>query len=251
MSNSSYRFGNPLLGRLSSPEVIAESLRQAIIDGQLGPGESLRQENLAKHYAVSRIPVREALRQLESEGWIVLQRNHGARVSPLSVEEVREIYEIRASLETTALRLAAPHHTPQSLKRAAEALRVSRSERDHSRYAQHNREFHLSLYAPSVRPRLLAMIDALHSQGERYLRLKLDMPAYKHESDDEHEEILEALRAGKIERAVRILQPHLLRSGEMLAGYLTQHLARYPAASGKRKPSRASGAKVGAREERQ
>jgi DNA-binding GntR family transcriptional regulator len=251
MSNSSYRFGNPLLGRLSSPEVIAESLRQAIIDGQLRPGESLRQENLAKHYAVSRIPVREALRQLESEGWIVLERHHGARVSPLSVEEVQEIYEIRASLETTALRLAAPHHTPQSLKRVAEALRVSRSERDHSRYAQHNREFHLSLYAPAVRPRLLAMIDALHSQGERYLRLKLDMPAYKHESDDEHGEILEALRAGKIERAVRILEPHLLRSGEMLAAYLTQHLARYPAASGKRKPSRASGAKVGPREERQ
>jgi DNA-binding GntR family transcriptional regulator len=242
MSDSSYRFGNPLLGRQSSPELIAESLRQAIIDGQLGPGESLRQENLAQHYAVSRIPVREALRQLESEGWIVLERNHGARVSPLSVEEVREIYEIRASLEITALRLAAPHHTPQSLKRAAEVLRVSRSERDHSRYAQHNREFHLSLFAPAGRPRLLAMIDTLHSQGERYLRLKLDMPAYKHQSDDEHEEILKALRAGKIDRAVRILEPHMLRTGELVASYLTQHLATYPAASGKRKPSRASGA---------
>ena len=242
MSNSSYRFGNPLLGRQSSPEVIAESLRQAIIDGQLGPGESLRQENLARHYAVSRIPVREALRQLESEGWIVLQRNHGARVSPLSVEEVREIYEIRASLEVTALRLAAPHHTPQSLKRAAEVLCVSRGERDHSRYAQHNREFHLSLFAPAGRPRLVAMIDALHSQGERYLRLKLDMPTHKHQSDDEHEEILRALRTGKIESAVQILQPHLLQSGKLLASYLTQHLARSPAANGKRKPVRPLGA---------
>src|ERR1700734_13653 len=130
MSNSSYSFGNPLLGRQSSPEVIAESLRQAIIDGQLGPGESLRQENLAKHYAVSRIPVREALRQLGSEGWIVLEPNRGARVSPLSAQEVREIYEIRASLEVTALRLAGPHHTPQSLKLAAAALRASRTERD-------------------------------------------------------------------------------------------------------------------------
>ena len=242
MSNSSYRFGNPLLGRQSSPEVIAESLRQAIIDGQLGPGESLRQENLAKHYAVSRIPVREALRQLESEGWIVLQRNHGARVSPLSVEEVREIYEIRASLEVTALRLAAPHHTPQSLKRAAEVLCVSRGERDHSLYAQHNREFHLSLFAPAGRPRLVAMIDSLHSQGERYLRLKLDMPAYKHQSDDEHEAILKALRADKTDRAVRILEPHMLRTGELLASYLTQHLARSPAANGKRKPVRPLGA---------
>jgi DNA-binding GntR family transcriptional regulator len=242
MSNTSYRFGNPLLGRQSSPEVIAESLRQAIIDGQLGPGESLRQENLAKHYAVSRIPVREALRQLGSEGWIVLQRNRGARVSPLSAREVREIYEIRASLEVTALRLAAPHHTPQSLKLAAAALRVSRSERDQSRYVQHNREFRLALYAPAGRPRLTAMIDSLHSQGERYLRLKLDMPAYKQQSDDEHEEILKALRAGKIERAVRILQPHMLRTGELLASYLTKHLARRPAAGGKRRPEKPPGA---------
>jgi len=239
MSNSSYRFGNPLLGRQSSPEVIAESLRQAIIDGQLGPGESLRQENLAQHYAVSRIPVREALRRLESEGWIVLLRNRGARVSPLSVDEVREIYEIRASLEATALRLAAPHHTPQSLKQAEAVLRVSRSERDHSLYVQHNREFHLSLYAPAGRARLAAMIDSLHSQGERYLRLKLDMPAYKSQSDGEHEEILKALRAGKIERAVKILEAHMLRTGELLASYLTQHLARSPAANGKRKPNRA------------
>jgi DNA-binding GntR family transcriptional regulator len=241
MSNSNYRFANPLLGRQSSPEVIAESLRQAIIDGELGPGESLRQENLAKHYAVSRIPVREALRQLGSEGWIVLQRNRGARVSPLSVEEVREIYEIRASLEVTALRLAAPRHTPQSLQQAAAVLSVSRSERDHSLYAQHNREFHLALYAPAGRPRLVAMIDSLHSQGERYLRLKLDMPAYKHQSDDEHEAILKALRAGKIERAVQILQPHMLRTGELLASYLRQHLARRPAAGGKRKPARPAG----------
>jgi DNA-binding GntR family transcriptional regulator len=242
MSNTSYRFGNPLRGRQSAPEAIAESLRQAIIDGQLGPGESLRQESLAKHYAVSRIPVREALRQLGSEGWIILERNRGARVSPLSAEEVREIYEIRASLEATALRLAAPRHTPQSLKQAAAILRVSRSERDHLLYAQHNREFHLALYAPAGRPRLFAMIDSLHSQGERYLRLKLDMPAYKHQSDDEHEEILKALRAGNIERAVQVLEPHMLSTGELLASYLTQHLARRAAARGKRKSTRPSGA---------
>lgn len=242
MSDTSYSFANPLLGRQSSPDVIAASLRQAIIDGQLGPGESLRQENLAQHYAVSRIPVREALRQLESEGWIVLQRNHSARVSALSVAEVREIYEIRASLEVTALRLAAPNHTPQSLKQAASVLRVSRGEHDHSQYAKHNREFHLALFAPAGRPRLVAMIDSLHSQGERYLRLKLDVPAYKHQSDEEHEEILKALRAGKIERAVQVLQPHMLRTGALLATCLTKHLAMRRAANGKRRATIPPGA---------
>src|SRR5258708_30179121 len=81
MSSSSYRFGNPLLGRQSSPELIAESLRQAIIGGQLGPGESLRQENLAQHYAGIRIPVPEALPRLETHGRVVLRPNHRAPVT--------------------------------------------------------------------------------------------------------------------------------------------------------------------------
>ena len=240
MTNTSYRFGNPLLGRQSSPEVIAESLRQAIIEGQLGPGESLRQENLAQHFAVSRIPVREALRQLESEGWIVLERNRGARVSALSPEEAREIYEIRASLEATALRLAAPRHTPQTLAHAAAVLRVAQSERDRSLYVGHNREFHLALYAPCARPRLIAMIDSLHSQGERYLRLKLDAPKLKQESDDEHQQMLEALRDGEVDRAVAILEPHLLQTGEMMAAYLAREQAGRAGAG--RKTKRRAGA---------
>jgi DNA-binding GntR family transcriptional regulator len=245
MKNTSYDFENPLSGRQSSPEVIAESLRQAIIGGQLVPGESLRQENLAQHFCVSRIPVREALRQLESERWIIFHPNRGARVSWLSAAEVREIYEIRASLEVTALRLAAPHHTPQSLRQAGAILRASQSERDRSLYVQRNREFHLALYAPAGRERLIAMIDSLHSQGERYLRLKLDMSPYKRRSDDEHRQILEALRTGEIERAVQILEPHLLQTGEMLASYLAPQLvAKLPAsgrARGKRKSASAAG----------
>jgi DNA-binding GntR family transcriptional regulator len=238
MANSSYGFANPLLGQQSSPELIAESLRQAIIEGHLSPGQSLRQENLAKHFAVSRIPVREALRRLESEGWIELQRHRGARVTPLSAEEVREIYEIRASLEVTALQLAAPLHTARSLKQVAAVLRLSHGAKDVSLYAQYNREFHLALYAPAKRSRLLGIVDSLHSQGERYLRLKLGMPSQKQQSDAEHQQIFDAVRAGAIDSAVQILQSHLLQTGELLAGYVTLHLAeravaaqRGPAAS--------------------
>src|SRR6202021_106386 len=77
------------------------------------------------------------------------------------------------------------------------------------RYAKRHREFHMALFLPAGRPRLLAMIDSLHSQGERYLRLKLDMPAHKQQSDDEHQQILE---------------PHLLQTGELLATRLARHL---------------------------
>jgi DNA-binding GntR family transcriptional regulator len=229
IATSPYRFDNPLAGRQSSPEMIAEALRRAIIEGLLSPGESLRQENLAKHFAVSRIPVREALRQLESEGWVELERNRGARVTSVSADEVREIYVIRAALEATALRLAAPMHTPATLQYAAKVLRASCASEDHARFARFNWEFHLALYAPADRPRLIGMIDSLHAQGERYLRLKLDMPAHKRQSDDEHQQIFKALRAGNVDGAVQILEEHLLNTGELLANYLTQHLARRPA----------------------
>jgi DNA-binding GntR family transcriptional regulator len=222
---SGYTFENPLLGRQSSPDLIAESLRQAIIEGKLSPGQTLRQETLANHFEVSRIPVREALRQLESEGWVVLERNRGARVSGLSAAEVREIYEIRASLEATALSMAAAHHTPQSLARAAEQLSHSRLNQDHSSFVRTNRDFHLALYEPAARPRLLAMVDSLHAQGERYLRLKLDIPTYKRQSDYEHAQILHALQHGDIDCAANLLRAHLLHTGDMLANYLNDYVA--------------------------
>lgn len=236
MVNPSYSFANPLLGQLSSPELIAESLRQAIIEGHLSPGESLRQENLAKHFAVSRIPVREALRRLESEGWIELQRHRGARVSALSAEEVREIYEIRASLEATALEMAVGAHTAHTLKPVAAILRRSHSAHDVSQYAQFNREFHLALYAPAQRPRLLAIIDSLHAQGERYLRLKLGMPSHKQQSDEEHQQLFDAVSGGAATNAVQILRAHLLQTGELLAGYVMLHLTGRGAA--KRGPAK-------------
>ena len=232
MSNSSFRFGNPLADRQSSPQMIVESLRRAIIEGLLSPGEILRQDNLAKHFAVSRIPVREALRQLESEGWIEAERNRGARVTGVSAAEVREIYEIRAVLEATALRAAAPLHTPATLEHAAKVLRASCASKDHASYARFNWEFHAALYVPAHRPLLIGMIDSLHSQGERYLLLKLEMPAHKQQSDEEHHQIFKALRAGKLDGAVDMLQEHLLQTGELLANYLTQHLAKRPAKRG-------------------
>jgi DNA-binding GntR family transcriptional regulator len=228
MSDQGYRFDNPLADRQSSPELIAESLRRAIIEGLLSPGESLRQENLANHFAVSRIPVREALRQLESEGWIEFERNRGARVSKVSSAEVREIYEIRAVLEASALRAAASQHTSDSLEHAATVLHASIASKDHTQYARFNWEFHRALYAPADRPRLISLIDSLHAQGERYLRLKLDMPMHKRQSDDEHQLMFKALRAGKIDRAVDLLQQHLLQTGELLANFLMSPVASRP-----------------------
>ena len=215
-----YQFDNPLAARRGSAEVIADALREAIIQGQLIAGEPLRQEQLASHFSVSRIPLREALRSLESEGWIEFLPNRGARVAGLSASEAREIYEIRASLERTALELAFPCHTDESWREVEAALQAAIKEKQRPRYVQRNREFHLALYRPAERPHLLSLIDSLHKRGERYLHLKLAVPFYKHKSDDEHEQIYAACREGDLDEARRTLTAHLLDTGTMLADYL-------------------------------
>jgi DNA-binding GntR family transcriptional regulator len=225
-----YQFGNPLSDRQDAPRLIADALREAIIHGRLAPGQALRQEQLAAHFKVSRIPLREALRGLESEGWIELLPNRGARVGRLSAAEVAEIYEIRATLECMALRLAFPNHTAETWKEVASALRAARLEAQRARYVQRNREFHFALYQPAQRPHLLQLIESLHNRGERYLRLKLERAVYKRGSDEEHQRIYRACRSGDIDSAAAILGAHLRETGSMLAEQIqtlpTQSAAR-------------------------
>jgi DNA-binding GntR family transcriptional regulator len=215
-----YQFANPLAERQGSAQLIADALREAIIQGQLTPGEPLRQEQLATHFNVSRIPLREALRNLESEGWIEFLPNRGARVAGLSAAEAREVYEIRASLERTALELAFTRHSSESWQDVEAALQGAQREKQRSRYVQRNLEFHLALYRPAQRPHLLALIGSLHKRGERYLSLKLNIPFHKLKSDSEHEQIYAACRNGDLDSAVRILTAHLLDTGALLEEYL-------------------------------
>jgi DNA-binding GntR family transcriptional regulator len=93
-------------------------------------------------------------------------------------------------------------------------------EEQRPRYVHRNREFHLALYRPAERPHLLGLIESLHKRGERYLRLKLEMPFHKRKSDDEHEHIYKACRRGDLDTAIRILTAHLLETGCLLADYL-------------------------------
>ncbi|WP_394848441.1 GntR family transcriptional regulator [Pendulispora brunnea] len=208
--------------RTSIPQAIAHELRRAIVEGRLAPGEPLRQDALAKHFEVSAIPVREALRRLETEGWITFSPNKGVQVSPMSADEAKEIYEIRAALESLAIGLAIPRHTPETLAVSAALLEKATDERAEARYVAHNEHFHMSLYAPAGRPHLMEMIENLHRRGERYLRLKFGLPSYKEQSDDEHAAIFKACRKGNVSRAQELLTRHLLSTGELLEAFLRE-----------------------------
>ena len=207
--------------RTSASRMIADALRAAIVDGSLAPDTPLRQDAIARHFSVSAIPVREALRQLASEGWATIEVHKGASVASLSADEVRELYEMRSALESLALGLAIPRHTAATLREATALCNAARRERDPSLYVARNEAFHQSLYAPAARERLADTIATLHRRGERYLRLKLDFPQYKRESDAEHAQILAAVKRGDVEAARSLVSAHLLGTGELIYRFLT------------------------------
>ncbi|MGF6774399.1 DNA-binding GntR family transcriptional regulator [Paraburkholderia sp. GAS199] len=208
--------------RESTSRLIAEALRAAIVEGTLAPGAPLRQDAIARHFSVSAIPVREALRQLESEGWAKVAVNKGATVAPLSADEAREIYEIRSALESLAIGLAIPNHTAATLRESARLCRAAELEPDPSLYVARNVAFHMSLYAPAGRAQLESMIDTLHRRGERYLRLKFGLPSYKGESDSEHTALLEAVQRRDTPTAQKLVVAHLLGTGDLLYRFLTE-----------------------------
>jgi DNA-binding GntR family transcriptional regulator len=222
--------------RESTSRVIAEALRAAIVDGTLAPGAPLRQDAIARHFSVSAIPVREALRQLESEGWARVEMNKGATVAPLSANEAREIYEIRSALESLALGLAIPNHTAETLREAARLCSDAEREADPSLYVARNAAFHMSLYAPAGRPQLVDMIGMLHRRGDRYLRLKFGLPSYKGESDNEHAALLDAVQRRDIPTAQSLVAAHLLGTGDLLHRFLTERAQAEAALANQLKP---------------
>jgi DNA-binding GntR family transcriptional regulator len=212
--------------RRTTPSMVAEVLRDAIIKGQLKGGEPLRQDELAARFGLSRIPIREALRQLEGEGLVTANPHRGAVVSGLSRKELWEICEIRIALETTALRLAIPHLDDRAITVAEGILTETEHEtRVVEHWSKNNWRFHSTLYLPADRPRLLAMIKHLHDQVDRYLRLHVTMLNYKEKGQSEHWRLLEACRAGDTAAALATLESHIKAVGVLLSEYLADENA--------------------------
>lgn len=206
----------------TTPALITEVLREAILKGILEGGMQLRQDKIARSFGVSRIPVREALRQLEAEGLVVFKPHRGAVVSTLSTEEIREIYEIRIALETMAIQLAIPQLTEEDLARAERILEEIDQEADTGRWSELNREFHATLYAPANRPHLFSLINTHRTNVDRYLRIYISVMKRKRRSQLEHRRILEACKRRDGEGAVKALEEHLRGASEQLIAYLAK-----------------------------
>jgi DNA-binding GntR family transcriptional regulator len=222
------------IARKTVTELAVDALRERILNGAYPEGAALRQDALAAELGVSRIPVREALRQLEAEGLVSFQPHYGAVVSTLSLAEIEELFELRALVESDLVRRAVPRLSPDELRRAEEildaydaAFRAGQT----AEWGALNWRFHSTLLAAAGRPLSLGVAQTLHTQSERYTRLQLVLTHGETRASGEHREMLAAAAARDAERTARLLSGHILRAGGSLLDFLRVHRAREPAPS--------------------
>lgn len=191
------------------PAVIADDLREAILNGELNAGEKLKQEDIAKRFNSSLIPAREALRTLETEGLVTFYTNKGAFVSALSLKKVKEIFETRIYIEMGALECSVPNLTPADFDEAEGMIRLMDSDATGKHLSEHNRQFHSLLYGRCGNQFLLDLIGTLHRNIERYMRPYLADNNNNDRSQDTHRKILQAARAGDAKQAKVYLEAHM------------------------------------------
>ena len=200
-------------------DTVTESLRALILDGTLGVGLQLRQEDLARRFGVSRIPVREALGRLQAEGLVEHFADRGSVVAGRSVEELLETLDIRIALETRALRLAMPHLTAAHFKAAREVMRRYDESESPRQWTELNLEFHLTLYRPCGRARLVKMIEELVRGISIHLRQHISHTVGRRNPQADHKAILKACMAGESDLAVRLTEEHIERTkASLVAG---------------------------------
>jgi DNA-binding GntR family transcriptional regulator len=206
--------------RQSLTSAVADRLRDQIIRGEISEGSQLRQDAIATQYQVSRIPVREALRQLDAEGLITIVPNRGAVVPALSPEDVEELFAIRALLEPEVLKLSVPHLTEEDFSKATAILdqyvRELRHDDHVSAWGRLNWEFHSTLYSRANQPRFMAIIRNMNNSGERYTRLQLYLTHGIKRANEEHHQLLQLCRNQDIPSACKLLREHIQHAGHSL-----------------------------------
>lgn len=191
---------------------ISRTIAERIIAGGIEAGARLRQDHIAEEFGASHVPVREAFRRLEAQGLVVSEPRRGVRVAGFSDEEIREVAEMRATLEVLALRHSAPNLTKAILDRADAATREGDRAGDVHAWEEANRSFHRLILEPCNMPRLLRSIDDLQAASARFLfadwKAEWEAP-----TDRDHRAILAALRAGDTETAASVLERHVRWGG--------------------------------------
>jgi DNA-binding GntR family transcriptional regulator len=193
-------------------EIVFETIREAIINQVLKPGERLMEIQLAEELGVSRTPVREAIRKLELEGFVVMVPRKGAYVAGISMKDIHEVFEVRGALEALAASLAAERITEEELEEMERRLVKEAEETEANNLesiVEIDTSFHALLYKAARNERLINFVNLLQEQLHRFRSASLARPGRSKTALEEHRKLIEALaeRNGKL--AEQLAREHI------------------------------------------
>ncbi|WP_063713422.1 GntR family transcriptional regulator [Nocardia tenerifensis] len=214
------------LGHISVPQtqsrsVIESTLSEAILNGTIRPGTPLRQEELAEVFGVSRMPVREALIQLEAKGLVRLRTGKGAVAVNIDPVDFLETYDLRLIIEPAALELSIPNLTDADIHETRSLARRLDTETDPVTVGRLNTEFHMSLCRKATNYRLLKLVRAALEEEEQIIRLHLAGLGADAIGQAEHHALADAAEARDAAAATAVLHRHLTAAADTLRDYLT------------------------------
>ena len=193
-------------------DVVFNTLRQAILRGELKPGERLMEIQLANKLGVSRTPIREAIRKLELEGLVLMIPRKGAEVADITEKSLKDVLEVRRALEELSVKLTCDRITKEEIKeleQAAENFRKTMKSKDITEIAEADVRFHDVIYTATKNQKLIQLLNNLHEQMYRYrIEYLKDEEVYP-KLLKEHKEIIERINRGEKEDAARIVCEHI------------------------------------------
>lgn len=200
-------------------EVVTETLREAIVNGVLKPGERLMEIQLAEELGVSRTPVRESIRKLELEGFVVMVPRRGTYVADLSIKDINEVYEIRTVLDVLAAGLAAERITEEEqeqLERILFQVGELVEANDIEKLIEVDSQFHDILYRASRNDRLVGIINNLREQFTRFRSISMKYPGRLKNTLEEHTRLVEAIAQRNPDLAQQVAREHMENSEQIL-----------------------------------
>jgi DNA-binding GntR family transcriptional regulator len=202
--------------RKTITDYLATALRTAIYDGQFADNEELNQVELAQFFGVSRVPIREALRQLQAEGLVTAIAHHRTVVTGMNLPQITEAIEMRAVLESHLLRKAAKHFEKVQIDRLRAICEETDKIKDYgSHWVVKNWEFHRALYGRSDSPAIVEAVERIQLNVERYAR-RAGSAARLRQAAAEHRQILNAIERKDFAKASALLEAHILHTGKVI-----------------------------------
>ena len=200
-------------------EVVFNNLRDAILKGQLKPGDRLLENHLAEKLGVSRTPVREALRMLEQENLVELVPRRGAQVLDISAEDIKNVLEIRSALEVVSIRHACQKMDDESLQELKiynREFEAAFEEKDYEKVAKADEKFHDVIFKAAGNNKLVAIISNIQAQVYRYRLAYLKVYDTKTAVLNHHRNIIEAIEKRDEEAGARVMAEHIAHQTQVI-----------------------------------